>query len=386
MRRRLLVLAVDVDDDLSGAGIRTPIYGRERVLEAATRFALYDPEDSDLNTLFAAVKIADQLRREGYDAVPAVVAGSRRGGVEAGLAIQRQLVRLLEETGADGVVVVSDGSEDESVIPVISSVAPVRAVHRVVVKQHRGVEETYILLARYLRKALTEPRFARTFVGIPGIILVVVSALSLLGLLREALLVGLLILGVAMVVRGFELEDRIASVVTETPVSLIAYGTATLSFLLALGLLATQLVGGVSNPEELASALKGFTSLVGFAASIAVFGHVLSKLISGDLRPGREALVVTVITVAVVLLNKIADAVALMEALTVSEFIAALVEVNFILYAVAGMLIVAVTWKLSRLLDERIAGLGEEAGEEASGRTASRGAGTSREPGTAPRG
>ena len=381
--RRLLVLAVDVDDDLSRAGIVTPIYGRDKLLEAATRFALYDPEDSDLNVLFAAVKVADRLRSRGVDAIPAAVAGSENGGVEASLRIREQVLHLVEETGAEGVVVVSDGSEDESVIPVISSVVPVLGVHRVVVKQHRGVEETYILLARYLKKAITEPRFARMFLGIPGVILVVVSALSLLGLLREALLVGLMILGVAMVVRGFELEDRIASVVTETPVSMIAYGTATLSFILAVGLLASQLVNGVHSPADLAAALRGFTSLVGFAASIAVFGHVLSKLISGTLNPGREALLATVITVSLVLLDKLVDAVSLMRSLSVPDLIAALVQVNFILYAIAGMLVVGIVWRLARMLERRVE---EGGGEELSGQTSSPGSGTSREPGTAPRG
>ena len=386
-REKLLVVAVDVDDDLAKAGIKTPVHGRDRVLEAAARFALHDPEDSDLNALFAAVKTADELRSKGYDAVPAAVAGSESGGIEASIRIREQLSTLLEETGASAVVVVTDGSEDETVIPVIESLAPIYAIRRVVVKQHRGVEETYILFAKYVKKALTEPRFSRLFLGVPGAVLVVFSALSLLGMLREAVLLGLLLLGLAMVIRGFELEDRIINVVMETPVSLIAYGTATLALLLAIGLLAGQLYNsGELTPASLAASLNGFSSLVGFAASIALFGHVLSKLISGKLRPGREALYVVTLAVAVILLDKISQAASLMETVSIGEMIRALVQVNFALYAIAGTIAVGITWRLARLLDAALESEEEserqgEEGEEASGRSAVHAPGTSREPG-----
>jgi putative membrane protein len=359
--KRLLVLVVDIDDDLSRAGIVAPLLGREEVLEAATRFALHDPEDSDLNALFAAVKVADELSLRGYEAVPAVVAGSERGGHEAALRVREQLAQLLERRRFDGVVFVSDGSEDETLLPVISSMLPVYGVYRVVVKQHRGVEETYVLLAKYIRKALTEPRFSRLFLGIPGVILVVISSLALVGLLRQALLLGLLLLGVAMVVRGFDLEDRIVSVFSETPVSLISYGTAALAVALGIGLLASQLYGGPGSPSSLAAALRGFVGLVGFAAGVAVFGHAVSKLITGGLRPGRELVYVTVVVASIVLMQRIADALAAMKTFSVSEFIRALVEVNFALYVLAAIVVVGIAWRLGRYLDEVFAS--EQQGE-----------------------
>lgn len=375
MAKRLLVLVVDIDDDISRAGLVSPIIGREAVLEAATRFALHDPEDSDLNALFAAVKIADELVLRGYEAVPAVVAGSERGGPEAALRVREQLESIVSRRGFDGVVFVSDGSEDETLLPVISSILPVYGVERVIVQQHRGVEETYVLLAKYLRKALTEPRFSRLFLGIPGIILVVISALALVGMLRQAILLGLLILGAAMAIRGFDLEDRIIGMFSETPVSLISYGTAALALALAVGLLASQLYGGAAGPQQLAAALRGFIGLVGFAAGVAVFGHAVSKLITGELRPGKELVYVTVVLVSIVLLQKIADAVAKMKTMNVSDLIMALVSVNFALYVLASIIVVGLAWRLGRYLDAVFATQAGEEGE-ASGRTASAGAGS----------
>ena len=354
-KERILVLAVDFDDDLSRAGIKTPIYGYKQVLDAAIRFALYDPEDSDLNALFAVLKIADELSSKGYDAIPAVVAGSETGGTTASLMIRKQVEELVKKTRANGVIVVSDGSEDELVVPIISSLTSIYGIRRVVVKQHRGVEETYLLLARYIRKALTEPRFSRLFLGVPGVILIVISALSLAGMLREALLVGLMLLGAAMVITGFGLEDKILSAILETPVSMVSYAAAGLASILAIALLVGQLYGAKSiTPQALASSLDAFTGLVGFAAGVMIFGHILSKLISGTIRPGRESLYVVIAAVILILLDKIGEAIRLMDKLSLDEFLSALVQVDFAIYTILGIVVVGVMWRLAGILDEAL--------------------------------
>jgi len=353
--RRLLVLAVDIDNDLGRAGIETPILGREAVLKAAVRFALYDPEDSDANALFAAVKIADELRAKGFEAEPAAIAGSEIGGVEAGILARAQVEQLVEEYGPDGIVLVSDGSEDETLIPLISSIRPIYAVHRIVVKQHRGVEETYMLLWKFAKKVLTEPRFARLFLGVPGVILIVVSVLALMNMLKQALLVALLIAGLAMAVRGFDLEDKIIGALTETPVTLAAYIVAGLSAALALGIAFMQLHTQNITPDAIASAIKGSTALLGFAASIAILGHAASKFISGTPRLSREITGLAITVAAVALANTIADAIKTAGSLETSDFIAALVKTNFHIYAIASVMGVAAAWRIARALDRLIA-------------------------------
>ncbi|ABM80931.1 DUF373 family protein [Hyperthermus butylicus] len=355
-RKKLLVLAVDIDNDLGKAGLQTPILGRREVLDTAVRFALYDPEDSDANVLFAAVKLADELRRQGYEAEPAVVAGSELGGVEATLIARSQLEELVSKYNPDGIVLVSDGSEDELLLHMISSIRPVYGVHRVVVKQHRGVEETYVLLARYIRKAFTEPRFSRLFLGVPGVILVVFSMLALMNMLRQALLIGLMIAGLAMVVRGFDIEDKIVHALTETPVTLVAYVVAGISAAIAVGLTAAQLHASEQlTPHDMASLVRGVTALLGFSASIAILGHAASKFISGSIRLAREITAIAVIIAAVALADSIADALEATETVTLTEFIASLVRVNFHMYAIGSVVAVAVTWRLAKSLEKAIA-------------------------------
>ena len=354
-QKRVLVLAVDLDNDLGRAGISTPILGRERVLDAAIQFALYDPEDSDANVLFAAVKLADEFRRKGYEAEPAAIAGSELGGAEAGMHARRELEKLIEEYNPDGVIIVSDGSEDELLVPMVASIVPVYGVHRLVIKQLRGVEETYVLFVKYLRKVMTEPRFSRMFLGVPGIILVMFSVLALMNMLREALLLVFMVAGAAMIIRGFDLEDKIVKTLTETPVTLVSYATAGLSVALAIGLAATQLMNTRSiTPSDLAETLRGVTGLLGFAASIAILGHAASKFVSGSLKLTRELVSIATVIVAVVLLDTIASALDMMTSLSLGEFIQALIASNFALYAVASVMLVAVVWQLARMLERSI--------------------------------
>ena len=162
--RRILVLYVDRDDDIGvKAKIKTPIIGREDNLKAALSFALSDPEDSDVNALFAAIQLFDSLKKQ-KDVICeiATISGSPNGGIEADLRIREQLDEVLNRFKPDGVVLVSDGVDDEQVAPIIQSKIPIVSVRRVVVVQSRGVEETYMVLVKYLKKLYEEGALAET--------------------------------------------------------------------------------------------------------------------------------------------------------------------------------------------------------------------------------
>lgn len=81
---RLLVLAVDVDNDLyRKTRIGGPLIGRVQNLNGATQLALADPEDTDANTMFQAVKIYDELKEEGYSINIATITGAESEGYNA---------------------------------------------------------------------------------------------------------------------------------------------------------------------------------------------------------------------------------------------------------------------------------------------------------------
>src|SRR5437879_11349558 len=116
---RLLVICVDRDDDVgSKAGVITPIVGRNACIEAAQRLALEDPEDADSNSIFAAVKTYEDLVSKGYQVEVILVSGTENRGVEADEKIVLQVKSVMEKYTANGAVIVSDGEDDESVIPI----------------------------------------------------------------------------------------------------------------------------------------------------------------------------------------------------------------------------------------------------------------------------
>ncbi len=197
----LLVLVVDRDDDLgTKAGIRSPIIGREEAIRAAEALLISDPEDSDGNTIFAAVKILDELRSMGEDAEIAVVTGDARVGIVADRKIREALDKIFGERRYDGIVFVSDGAEDDQIIPIISSYAPIVSKKTVIVKQAPHLETTFYVL----KTALEDPTFARFFLGIPGLLILLWVIFQ-----ENAVKIILSLLGLYLVVKGFGLEEPI---------------------------------------------------------------------------------------------------------------------------------------------------------------------------------
>ena len=179
---RVLVFSVDRDGDLERkAGIRSPISGREAVMAAATGLAVADPEEADANALFAAVKEYDRLRGQEVDCDVGAVCGLEESGYKADRKIRSEVETLLSKREYSGIVLISDGAEDELVIPILQTLKPIVSVRRVVVKHSRSVEENYMVLARYLRMLVFDPRYSKWAIGVPGVILLFAGILALAG-------------------------------------------------------------------------------------------------------------------------------------------------------------------------------------------------------------
>jgi len=208
--RRLLVIAVDRDDDLGfKTGIKGPVIGRGECVEAAVKLALADPEDPDSNAIFAAVKLYDELSKKGGGLCEvAVLTGSVKEGLEADMNVFKQLREVLERFPASQAVFVSDGVTDDLVIPVITSQIPIISVQRVTVKQSQTVEQSWLILGKYLRLGLTDPRYARFILGIPGGFIALAATLNIFGLAQPSIL--LLFLGLLFFFWGFRVDIHLS--------------------------------------------------------------------------------------------------------------------------------------------------------------------------------
>lgn len=204
---RLLVICVDRDDDIgSKAGVITPVIGRNACIEAAQRLALEDPEDADSNSIFAAVKTFEDLTSKGYQAEVALVSGTQHKGVQGDEKIVSQVKAITMKFSANGAVIVSDGEDDESVIPIIQNVLPIVSVKRVVMRASRSVEYSYAVLGRYLKTIAFDSKYSKFFLGVPGMLLLIGGVATVLGLTREIFAVLVSILGGAFLIRAFDID------------------------------------------------------------------------------------------------------------------------------------------------------------------------------------
>ncbi len=149
---KTLILCVDRDDDLGRkARVNGPVIGRENNVNAAVSLALADPEDSDANAIFAAVSLYDRLKKEGKDVEVATLTGNENVGMKSDENIAKQIDRVVKKINPDDIIFVSDGSEDEFILPIITTRRPIKHMRRVIVRQSKNIESTYYIIVKALK-------------------------------------------------------------------------------------------------------------------------------------------------------------------------------------------------------------------------------------------
>ena len=232
---KLVVICVDRDDDVGEkTGITTPVIGRDSCIEAAQRLALEDPEDADSNSIFAAIKTYEDLISKGYQVEVAIITGVKDRGVQADEKILVEAKIVLEKFQANGAVIVSDGEDDESVIPVIQNVLPVVSVQRVVMKVSRSVEYSYAVFGKYLKMLAYDTKYSKFFLGVPGILLLIGGIETVFGYTAEIFAVLVSILGGAFLIRAFDIDRAWSSWSKPTPTGFIKMFTTVTGILLIL--------------------------------------------------------------------------------------------------------------------------------------------------------
>ena len=201
---RTLVLCVDRDDDIGYKGrIESPVIGRPACLRAANALALADPEDSDVNAIFQAIKTYDELATSGESVEIALIAGSHMQMLEGDRKIAASLDRLVKESGVDNCIVITDGAEDEFVLPIVQSRLRVTSIRRVIVSQMPNLEGTYYLL----KKFLNEPKVARLVLVPVGLLMLLWPIAYLLGRSELAPVIVVGAIGIYLLYRGFGVDD-----------------------------------------------------------------------------------------------------------------------------------------------------------------------------------
>ena len=214
---RTLVLTVDRDNDLGlKTAIRGPVVGRKKVLAAALKLGIADPEESDTNAMLGALHQHDNLAEaggEGDEVEIAILTGDEKVGVRSDRAIAAQLEEVVAEFQPDQAILVTDGAEDEAVLPIIQSQVRIDHVEKIIVKQSKGIEGTYY----YIVKALEDPNWrAKMLVPLGAIMAIFGLGIMLPDSLGGVVIGSLpLIFGLFILSKGLGIEATVGRIAQE---------------------------------------------------------------------------------------------------------------------------------------------------------------------------
>ncbi|WP_224448007.1 DUF373 family protein [Haloprofundus salilacus] len=278
----LLVLCVDLDDDLGRkTGVRTPVVGRDAVEDAAVALATADPEDSDVNVLFQGIHVHDDLVSEFADGDPddaeevevAAVTGLNGNDVKANRAVGDEVDEVLAglQTGENvRAVVITDGAQDESVLPVIRSRVPIDSVRRVVVRQAQDLESMYYTI----KQVLDDPETRGTILVPLGILLLIYPFVTIATLfdVEGATVLGLIsaLLGLYVLFRGLGLERFVDDAAARARNILYAGRVTLITYVVAAALI---IVGGAQGVETIQAVERAVGGSLTAPALAAAFVH-----------------------------------------------------------------------------------------------------------------
>lgn len=270
----LLVLCVDLDDDLGRkTGLETPVIGRDAVEDAAVSLATADPEDSDVNVIFEGLHVYDRNTDEPVEI--AVVTGTAGRDVTASRALGRELdavLASLHSTDDIRTIVVTDGAQDESVLPVIRSRTTVNGVRRVVVRQAQNLESMYYTI----KQVLDDPETRGTILVPLGILLLIYPLAILaeyLGLPGAVLGVTSALLGLYMLFRGLGLEEWLDRAARTIRRSLYAGRVTLVTYVVAMVLVVIGATEGFDMLETIRAETAGSLQ-PGAVLAALVFGAI----------------------------------------------------------------------------------------------------------------
>ena len=288
----ILILCIDRDDDLGEkTNLRSPIVGLKNCQNAGMKLAISDPEEADANAIFGAIKTYNELSRSGRKCEVAIVTGTHSGGFKSDDKMRKQIQALVNKTKMIDAIIVSDDSDESNIIPLVQDIISINSIQRIVIKHSGALEETYAVLGRYLNMLIFDQRYSKFALGIPGLLFLSWAFLALFNLLEQAITVTLAILGIAFVIRGFDL-DRLTRSLPKLEltsyVRLLSSLAGSLVLIIGLFLGASKISADVSVNQAFSSPSNLISSapeLIGVFANESLFFLWIGfgLFISGDL-------------------------------------------------------------------------------------------------------
>lgn len=170
-----LILNVDRDNDYGEkVGVEGPVVGYENCYKAALKLISDDPEDSDSNALFGAIKHYETLFKQGESVEIAMITGDSDVGPVSDEKLGKQLDLLFQDGAIDDVILITDGAEDDYIVPLILSRRKIRYVKHIIVRHNQNIESLYY----YIVRALKDKGLINKFIIPLGLILLTYGIVS----------------------------------------------------------------------------------------------------------------------------------------------------------------------------------------------------------------
>ena len=270
----LLVIAIDRDNDLGRkTGIRSPVLGREPNVKAALELGLADPEESDTNTMLAAIKTYDELLESGEKVEIVTICGDVRVGTKSDMKIANILDQVIAKTKSTRAILVSDGAEDRELEPIIRSRLRIDSTRMVVVQQSRPIEDTFYTIVHKME----DPKIQRQFIFPIALVAFVYGLLTWFGFTDIASGAIWVVLGGYLLIKVAGWEEAIRNfytellTVTSERVSFFSYAWLIASLLMIVGI-----TRGLDQMQEVSN--QGVLAMV--LAFLSIDGILLLLLAS----------------------------------------------------------------------------------------------------------
>jgi uncharacterized membrane protein len=229
--------------------------------------------------MFAAAKLYGEVKE---DKELAVLTGDARVGYQSDIRVKKQLDSILKKFKADGVILVSDGKEDEMLLPIIESVAPVISLHRITVHSGEELKGIFYTASNFLTRTKDDPGLAKLIFGVPGLIAL---AYALFGEQGWRLVAG--VFAGLLIIKGLQLEKVMGSLFNYFKDSFINLST---SFFLYLVSAVTGVIALVKTSYLSGGTAVELVSRIAIETAPLFFYSILALLIglAIDSLPNRK--------------------------------------------------------------------------------------------------
>ncbi len=242
----ILILNIDRDDDFGRkAKVKSPIIGVEDNLDAAMKLGRADPEDSDLNAIFLAISTYDKLKKEGRDVEVVTLCGNIHVGIKSDQILAEQLETVIKETNTTEAILISDGAEDEYILPLIQSRMKITSIQRVSVKQSKQIEDTYYKII----KMLDDDKVKKQFLLPIALILLVWAIFAILDLAASGFGAILFTLGAYLLIRVFNWEQNVSVIWNEMKSGLLTGKLSFYTYIISIVIIAVSFFYAYNNTD-----------------------------------------------------------------------------------------------------------------------------------------